>query len=260
MHLGIFADATTAAAAAARVILEEAARKPSFTLGVATGSTPEPLYAHLRQAHSEGRFSLENSHAFALDEYVGIAEDHPERYRNVLRRELVGSEKTGLTDELLHTPDGSAADPYEAAANYDSLIKEVGGVDVQILGIGADGHIGFNEPGGSLVSRTHVEALAAQTINDNARFFDNDTAKVPSRCITQGLGTIMEARTLVLLAFGANKARAIAELVEGPMSAYWPATIMQMHPNVVIVTDEAAASNLKLTELYNERWAMAFGN
>ncbi|MCF2706794.1 glucosamine-6-phosphate deaminase [Arcanobacterium haemolyticum] len=260
MHLGIFSDAQSASAAAARVIFDVAAHKPQFTLGVATGSTPEALYAELRSAHAAGTFTLENSHAFALDEYVGIAEDHPERYRNVLRRELVGAEKTGLTDELLHTPDGSAADPVAAAHAYDLAIGDVGGVDVQILGIGADGHIGFNEPGGSLVSRTHVEALAGQTISDNARFFDNDPAKVPTRCITQGLGTIMEARKLVLLAFGANKADAIAQLIEGPISARWPATIMQMHPDVVVVVDEAAAAKLDMTDLYKERWQMTFGD
>ena len=259
MHIGIFDDADIASAAAASFITTLFDSKPNAVLGVATGSTPEGLYAHLRTAHAAGTFTLKNSHAFALDEYVGIAEDHPERYRNVLRRELVGKEATGLTDEGLHTPDNTTDDPQAAAATYDRMIGATGGIDLQILGIGVDGHIGFNEPGGSLVSRTHVEALAAQTIADNARFFDNDLSLVPTRCITQGLGTIMEAKRLLLLAFGENKADAIAQLVEGPISAKWPATIMQMHPDVIVVTDRAAASSLEFTDLYNERWKLAFG-
>lgn len=258
MHLGIFDTPDLASKAAARLVLSVFATKPRATLGVATGSSPEGLYAQLRAAHSEGRFTLENSKAFALDEYVGLPADHYERYRNVLRRELVGAERTGLLDENLHTPNGLISDSRAAAVAYDGAIQDSGGVDVQILGIGADGHIGFNEPGGSLVSRTHVEALASQTIADNARFFDNNPAKVPTTCITQGLGTIMEAGMLVLLAFGTNKAEAIAQLAEGPISAKWPATIMQMHPNVYVLTDSAAAVRLEFSELYKERWQLRF--
>lgn len=197
---------------------------------------------------------------FALDEYVGLPADHYQRYRNVLRRELVGADKTGLLDVNLHAPNGLVSDSHAAANAYDAAIQDSGGIDIQILGIGADGHIGFNEPGGSLVSRTHVEALAGQTIKDNARFFKNDPTKVPATCITQGLGTIMEAETLVLVAFGSNKATAIAQLAEGPISARWPATITQMHPNVLILTDAAAASKLELSELYKERWQLKFGS
>lgn len=259
MHIGSFENADVASKAAAQLIIDLFGRKARATLGVATGSTPEKLYAHLRDAHDAGHFTLKGSNAFALDEYVGIADDHPQRYRNVLRRELVGKDATGLRDEDLYTPDAGADDPESAALIYDRSIGATGGIDLQILGIGVDGHIGFNEPGGSLVSRTHVEALARQTISDNARFFDGDLAKVPTRCITQGLGTIMEAGKLVLLAFGENKAEAVAQLVEGPISAKWPATIMQMHPDVVVITDHAAASLLQFTDLYRERWELEFG-
>ena len=147
MQIGIFETSEEASAAAARGVVDLLARKPNATLGVATGSTPEGLYSELREAHAAGRFTLEGSVAFALDEYVGIADGHPERYRNVLRRELVGPEKTGLTEAGLRTPDGSAADPRLAAGQYEASIAAAGGVDLQILGIGANGPIGFNEPG-----------------------------------------------------------------------------------------------------------------
>ncbi len=259
MYLGIFDTPERASQAAARIVLSIFEKKPRATLGVATGSSPEGLYSQLRAAHAVGDFTLENSKAFALDEYVGLPADHYQRYRNVLRRELVGADKTGLLDENLHTPNGLVSDSHAAALAYDAAIQDSGGIDVQILGIGADGHIGFNEPGGSLVSRTHVEALASQTVKDNARFFGDNPAKVPATCITQGLGTIMEAGTLVLVAFGENKANAIAQLAEGPISAKWPATITQMHPDVYVLTDTAAASRLEFGDLYKERWQLKFG-
>lgn len=255
MRIGIFATADEASRVGADMINELFAGNPEAHLGVATGSTPDKLYAHLRADHAAGTFSLAKAKAFALDEYVGLDSDHPESYRNVLRRELVGDDKTGLTEEGLHTPGhgGTFETPYDAAEAYDEAIADAG-VDLQILGIGADGHIGFNEPGVSLVSRTHVEALAPQTIKDNARFFDNDESKVPTTCMTQGLATIMDADKIVLFAFGEGKSDAVRELVEGAVSAFWPATILQLHPDVTVLVDEAAASQLKLTELYRNRW------
>ncbi len=257
MQIGIFETAEEASVAAARAIVDLFARTPGATLGVATGSTPEGLYSQLRKAHSNGLFTLENSSAFALDEYVGIEQDHPERYRNVLRRELVGPNNLGLTEAGLHTPDGSADHPSLAAEQYEASIAAAGGVDVQILGIGANGHIGFNEPGGSLVSQTRVEVLSGRTRTDNARFFGGNPMLVPSRCITQGLGTIMRARSLLLLAFGPNKAEAVRQLIEGPISAKWPATIAQMHPNLNVFVDAAAAEGLEYADLYRERWSLA---
>ncbi|WP_124040206.1 glucosamine-6-phosphate deaminase [Neoactinobaculum massilliense] len=252
MKVGIFETSEEASRVGAEQIISLLEKKPGATLGVATGSTPDGLYAYLRAAYKEGRFTLADSKAFALDEYVGIDPDHPEAYRNVLRRQLVGF--TGLTEENLHTPNGQAADPDAAAAEYDQSIKDAGGVDLQILGIGADGHVGFNEPGISLASRTHRDALAPQTIRDNARFFDDNEAKVPRACLTQGIGTIMEARQLLLLAFGENKAEAVKQLVEGAISSRWPATILQAHPSVTVLVDEAAASKLELVDLYRARW------
>ncbi|MCI7550913.1 MAG: glucosamine-6-phosphate deaminase [Actinomycetaceae bacterium] len=254
MEIGIFPDAQALADFAGQYLIKVMNTTDHKVLGVATGSTPLPLYERMRQAHAKGEFSLDDAQAFALDEYVGIDPDHPERYRNVLRSELVGEENSGLRDENLHTPDANAADPHAAADQYDAEIKASGGITLQILGIGADGHIGFNEPGISLVSRTHVDSLTAQTREDNARFFDDDLAKVPTQCVTQGLGTIMDAREVLLIATGAGKADAVRELCEGGISAKWPATILQMHPKALVLVDEAAAAKLELADFYRERW------
>lgn len=254
MQIGVFTDEQAVAEVAAQCLIESLRQADNQVLGVATGSTPLPLYERLRAAHREGSFSLSNFKAVALDEYVGIDPEHPERYRNVLRTELVGEKKTGLSDQNLFTPEGNAADPESAAAKYDALIREHGPIAVQILGIGADGHIGFNEPGVSLVSRTHVDTLTAQTRQDNMRFFDSDITKVPTKCITQGLGTIMEAQQVLLIATGSNKARAVKELVEGAVSSRWPATVLQLHPDAIVLVDEAAAAQLELADFYRERW------
>ena len=229
-------------------MLEANGIMPVVVSGTSAGSVVGALYASGMDAYAM------QEKAFALDEYVGIDPEHPERYRNVLRAELVGDDKTGLRDEDLNTPDGNAADPAVAALEYDAAIKASGGVELQILGIGADGHIGFNEPGISLVSRTHVDALTRQTREDNARFFDGDLDKVPAACVTQGLGTIMDARCVLLIATGSGKVDAVRELIEGGISAHWPATILQMHPAAYILVDEAAAADLKLADFYKDRW------
>ncbi|WP_124055265.1 glucosamine-6-phosphate deaminase [Arcanobacterium ihumii] len=254
MKVGIFSDAHKVGAEAARIVIEAMNGATIRNLGVATGSTPLNLYAELRKAHEEGTFSLADARAFALDEYVNVPEDHPERYRNVLRTELVGDDKTGLKDENLFTPDGNDSDSLVAADRHDAAIRDNGGVELQILGIGSNGHIGFNEPGTALTSRTHVDVLTRQTREDNARFFDDDISKVPTHCITQGLGTIMDARSILLIATGSAKKEAVKELVEGAVSSFWPATILQMHPNVTVLVDKAAAELLTRTDFYKDRW------
>lgn len=221
---------------------------PGMRLGVATGSTPLGLYKALREAHAAGDFSMAGSSAWALDEYVGIPADHPERYFNVLHTELVKDGGVGLFEADLHTPDGGAEDPKVAAKEYDAAIAP--GVDIQILGLGRNGHIGFNEPGGGLASRTHVDVLTASTREANARFFDNDMDRVPTFCVTQGLGTIMSAKKIVLLAFGTDKAEAVEQLIEGAVSQLWPATVLQHHVDVTVYIDEAAASRLELLDYY----------
>jgi glucosamine-6-phosphate deaminase len=238
-----------APARAGEIVAAEIARlvaeRPDTVLGLATGSTPLPVYEALPRALAG--LDLSRVRGFALDEYVGIDPRHPESYRSVITREVV--EPLGLDPALIHTPDGALEGIEHAGDAYDQAIRDAGGVDLQILGIGTDGHIGFNEPGSSFASRTRVKTLTRQTREDNARFFDS-IDDVPMHCITQGLGTILEARHLVLLAFGAGKAEALAGALEGPVTASLPGSAIQLHPHATVVVDEAAASELRLADYY----------
>ena len=227
--------------------------KPTAVLGLATGSSPLRVYDELARRHAEGGLSFARSRAFMLDEYVGLPADHPERYRNVIERDIAA--RVDFAPGAVQGPDGLAGDLAAACAAYDRAIVEAGGVDLQILGIGTDGHIAFNEPGSSLASRTRVKTLTRQTREDNARFFGGDVEAVPHHCLTQGLGTIMAARHLVLLATGRHKAEAVHQLVEGPVSAMWPGTIMQHHPHATVLVDDAAASRLQLAGYFRETYA-----
>ena len=221
-------------------------------LGLATGSSPLPVYREIVRRHTEEGLSLAHARAFLLDEYVGLPPGHPEAYREVIRREL-----TGLVDipaAAVQGPDGSADDVAAAGRRYDEAVRASGGVDLQLLGIGSDGHIAFNEPGSSLASRTRLKTLTEQTRQDNARFFDH-VDDVPYHVLTQGLGTIMEARHLVLVATGEGKAEAVAAMVEGPVSQLCPASVAQMHPHVSVLLDEAAASGLRLADYYRHAYA-----
>lgn len=222
-------------------------------LGVATGSSPLAVYDELARRHRQQGLSFARARAFMLDEYVGLAADHPERYRNVIEVELAS--RVDLAPGAVHGPDGLADDLPAACAEYEAAIAEAGGVDLQLLGIGSDGHIAFNEPGSSLSSRTRIKTLTRQTREDNARFFDGDLAAVPGHCLTQGLGTIMEARHVVLLATGRAKAEAVHHLAEGAVSAMWPATVLQHHPHVTVLVDDAAAGRLQLAEHYRQTYA-----
>ena len=239
------------AARIAADIVERALRtKEQPVLGLATGSSPLAVYEELARRHAEEGLSFAHARAFLLDEYVGLPEEHPERYRHVIEREL--AERVDFALGAVQAPDGNAEDLAQAAADYERAIAEAGGVDVQLLGIGTDGHIAFNEPGSSLASRTRIKTLTEQTRRDNARFFDGDVDAVPRHCLTQGLGTILEARHLVLLASGVSKAEAVHQMIEGPVSAMWPATVLQMHPHVTVLVDEAAASRLQLGAYFRE--------
>lgn len=222
-------------------------------LGLATGSSPLAVYDELARRHVEEGLSFAGVEAFMLDEYVGLAADHPERYRNVIERELVA--RVDLDPAAVHGPDGLADDLPAACAAYEAAILGAGGVDVQILGIGTDGHVAFNEPGSSLASRTRLKTLTHGTRVDNARFFGGDLDAVPLHCLTQGLATIMQARHLVLLATGRGKAEAVHQLVEGPVGALWPATVLQLHPHVSVLVDDDAACRLQLAGYYREAYA-----
>ncbi|MFE7504692.1 glucosamine-6-phosphate deaminase [Promicromonospora sp. NPDC057488] len=225
---------------------------PETVLGLATGSSPLAVYDELATRHKDG-LSFARARAFMLDEYVGLPADHPERYRNVIEKEFAS--RVDLPAGAVQGPDGLASDLPAACAAYEASIQDAGGVDLQILGIGTDGHIAFNEPGSSLASRTRIKTLTKQTREDNARFFGGSVDQVPRHCLTQGLATIMSARHLVLLASGRAKAEAVHQLVEGPVSAMWPATIMQLHPHATVLVDDAAASRLQLGDYYRQTYA-----
>jgi glucosamine-6-phosphate deaminase len=248
----VVSDQQAAGELAAQSMVDLIQRTPDAVLGLATGSTPLALYRALAAQVAAQDVDVSRVRGFALDEYVGLPEGHPESYRAVITREVV--EPLGLTPSLIHVPNGSLEGIEHAGADYEEAILAAGGVDVQILGIGTDGHIGFNEPGSSFASVTRVKTLTEQTRRDNARFFPSE-ADVPMHCITQGLGTILRARHLLLLAFGDGKAEAVAGAVEGPVSASNPGSAIQLHPHATVIVDEAAASRLQNLAYYRYAYA-----
>ncbi len=234
--------------AAARVAQVVKNAGPQAVLGVATGSSPLALYASLAERVAEGEIDLSQASAFALDEYVGLPASDPQSYASIINETV--TVPLHMDPAKVHVPDGNAENLKQACEDYEAAIKAAGGVDVQILGIGSNGHIGFNEPSSSLASRTRIKTLNERTRQDNARFFPS-IDDVPRHCLTQGLGTIMDARAVVLVAQGEGKADAVAALAEGPVSTMCPGSILQMHRTVTVVVDEAAASKLKLREYYD---------
>lgn len=252
MEVIILPDANEIGVVGADAIAALLGRKPDAVLGLATGSSPLAIYDELARRHAAGKISFRQSRGFTLDEYVGLPADHPQRYRNVIDEVFVS--KVDFAPGAVQGPDGLAADIPSACAEYETAISDAGGVDLQILGIGTDGHVAFNEPGSSLGSRTRIKTLTRQTRMDNSRFFGGDVDAVPTHCLTQGLATIMEARHLILVATGRGKAEAVHHLVEGAISALWPATVLQLHPHVTVLVDEAAARRLQLVDYYRETY------
>ncbi|MCS5721131.1 glucosamine-6-phosphate deaminase [Herbiconiux sp. CPCC 203407] len=240
-----------AGALVAEAIERLVAAKADSVLGLATGDTPLPVYRALAERVRAG-LDLSSLRGFALDEYVGLPVAHPQSYHSVIANEVVTPLK--LDPAAVHVPDGRALGIETAGERYEDAILAAGGVDLQLLGIGTDGHIGFNEPGSSFASLTRVKTLTRQTRADNARFFDS-IDDVPVHSITQGLGTILRAKRLVLLAFGAQKAHAVAAAVEGPLTASLPASAIQLHPRATVVVDEEAASMLVEQEYYRDAFA-----
>ncbi|MEX3646415.1 glucosamine-6-phosphate deaminase [Mycolicibacterium porcinum] len=252
MEVIILPDAATIGGVAAGAIGALLVRKPDAVLGLATGSSPLAIYDELAARYAAGQVSFRQARAFTLDEYVGLPAGHPERYRNVIDTVFVS--RVDFAPDAVLGPDGLATDIPAACTAYEDAIRTAGGVDLQILGIGTDGHIGFNEPGSSLASRTRIKTLTRQTRLDNARFFGDDLDAVPTHCLTQGLATIMAARHVILVAVGRSKAEAVHHLVEGAVSAMWPATILQHHPHVTVLLDDAAAQRLQLIGYYQETY------
>ncbi len=248
-------DAAAAGELIADAIVALVEKTPDAVLGLATGSSPLPVYESLQRR----QLDLRRVRAFALDEYVGLEAGHPQSYRTVIDREV--TRPLGLDPDHVRVPaddlESSGLD-YESALagagmRFEAMIAAAGGVDLQLLGIGTTGHLGFNEPGSSFASRTRVKTLTEQTRRDNARFFAS-LDEVPMHCITQGLGTILAARHLVLLAFGEGKAAAVAAAVEGPVTSSAPGSAIQLHSHVTVVVDEAAASRLEYLDYYQHAW------
>ena len=215
-----------------------------FVLGLPTGSSPEGMYANLVEAYRQGRVSFRNVITFNMDEYVGIPEEHPESYHSFMRRNLF--DHIDCPQQNIHILNGNADDLQAECAAYEEAIKEAGGIDLFIGGIGPDGHIAFNEPGSSLASRTRIKSLTTDTIIANSRFFDNDLTKVPRQALTVGVATVTDAREVMILVNGHHKARALQAAVEGPVTQMWTVSAVQNHPHAIIVTDEAACEELSV--------------
>lgn len=215
-----------------------------FVLGLPTGSSPVGMYQALVKAYKEGRVSFKNVVTFNMDEYVGLPESHPESYHSFMARNLF--DHIDCPKENIHILNGNAEDLLAECAHYEEMIKEFGGVDLFLGGIGPDGHIAFNEPFSSLTSRTRIKSLTTDTIIANSRFFDNDVNKVPRLALTVGVGTVMDAKEVLIMVNGHNKARALQAAVEGAVTQAWTISALQMHPKSIIVTDEAATDELKV--------------
>ncbi|MCX8154933.1 MAG: glucosamine-6-phosphate deaminase [Verrucomicrobiae bacterium] len=249
MEVIIQQDAEAASLLVAKLIAKALRENPFLVLGLATGGTMEAVYAHLVRMHKEEGLDFSLCRTFNLDEYVGLPPEDPNTYRQYMQRHLFSH--VNINPRMTHLPNGMAADLERECEEYEKLIKRFGGVDLQLLGIGRDGHIGFNEPLSALLSRTRVKALTPTTVAQNAIYF-GDPNKVPRRAITMGVGTILDARRCLLLATGAHKAEIVAKAVEGPVTAMISATALQLHPKCTVVVDEAAASKLQGHEYY--RW------
>lgn len=249
MRVIILPDTDAVARRAADFISAVVKRKPMCVLGLATGGTPLGAYKELIRRHREEGLDFSHVTTFNLDEYVGLAPSHPQSYRHFMQANLF--DHINIDHARTHVPDGRALDFPRFCEMYEQRIRDSGGIDLQLLGIGTDGHIAFNEPGSSLGSRTRLKSLASQTIRDNARFFGSEEA-VPRLSVTMGVGTILEARCCLLMATGANKAEAIRATVEGPITSQVTASALQLHREVIVVLDEAAASLLERREYYNE--------
>jgi glucosamine-6-phosphate deaminase len=249
MDVVILPDAATVCARAARIVAAQLRAKPDAVIGFATGETPKAMYAELVRLHRAGRASFAHATTFNLDEFVGVPADHPACYRRYMREHLF--DHVDADAAKVHVPAAASLDDVASTcAHYETAIRAAGGIDVQILGLGRDGHIGFNEPTSSLASRTRLKTLTSNTIDATRSAWAPDDP--PRHVITMGVATILEARRCVLLATGASKAAAAASMIEGPLSAMVPASALQMHARATILLDEAAASRLTLADYYRD--------
>ncbi len=247
MEVIIQPTAEAAARLVARLIARDLRANPRLVLGLATGRTMEAVYALLADMHRRDGLDFSGCQTFNLDEYAGLAPDNPHSYRHYMTEHLF--RHVNIAPANTHLPDGAAADLDAECQRYEEAIRQAGGIDFQLLGIGHDGHIGFNEPLSALRSRTRVKALTPQTVAANAPLF-GDPARMPRRALTMGVGTILDSKRCVLLATGPAKAEILARAVEGPITAMVSASALQLHPRCTIVVDEAAAARLDGTDYY----------
>lgn len=248
MRIIITSDYDEMSKIAASIIAKQVRSKAGTVLGLATGSTPLGTYKELVRLRNEEGLDFSKVRTFNLDEYYGLQPEHPQSYHSFMFDNFF--KWVNVNSENISIPDGMARDVTKFCVDYEESIKKAGGIDIQLLGIGRDGHIGFNEPGSSLGSRTRLKTLDEETVSDNARFFSGE-ATVPRLAITMGVGTIMESRRLLMLASGAEKAEAVEQAVEGPITSQVTASALQLHRSVVVVLDEEAAKRLKRLKYYS---------
>ncbi|GLH71692.1 glucosamine-6-phosphate deaminase [Geothrix limicola] len=253
MEVIILPNQQKAAYLVAQILAKELKAHPRLVLGMATGRTMEPVYRLLVDMHQKEGLDFSLCSTFNLDEYIGIPADHPCSYRHYMNELLF--DRVNIAKANTHLPDGMASDLGAECLRYEAAITQAGGIDLQLVGIGSDGHIGFNEPLSSLRSRTREKALTPATREQNAPMFGGDPANVPRRAITMGVGTILDSRRCLMLVTGKSKATILAKAVEGPISAMVTASALQLHPRCQVVVDEEAASELK--EIEYHRWVFA---
>ncbi len=249
MEVLIRANAEAGCILGAKIIARVVREKPNAVLGLATGRTPERLYQELIRLHRDEGLDFSRVTSFNLDEYVGLSGEHDQSYRYFMRETLF--RHININQARTHVPDGTAADLHAECRAYEEKILAAGGIDLQLLGLGRNGHIGFNEPTGSLRSRTWVKILSEQTLRDNSAVFGSFD-QMPRHALSMGIGTILDTRRCLLLAFGPPKARAVEQMIEGPLSAMCPASALQLHPRATVIVDEASAAGLHYTDHY--RW------
>jgi glucosamine-6-phosphate deaminase len=234
---------------AAQLIASAVRKKPALTLGLATGSTMVGVYKHLVTLHKQGALDFSRVVTFNLDEYLGLSAAHPQSFHYFMRENLFAH--VNIDPRNIHIPDGTIRGDYDQyCASYEESIRKAGGIDLQLLGIGRNGHIGFNEPTSSIGSRTRLKVLSQETMDDNAKSFAPGEES-PRCAITMGIGTILEARKILLLATGASKSEAIAKSIEGPITSVVSASALQLHPEVTFIVDDAAASQLTQRDYYH---------
>lgn len=242
MELVVLENGREVSRYAARIVAQQLLINPKTVLGLATGSTPEGMYSKLVRIFNEDLITFEEATSFNLDEYVGLPKDHPQSYFRFMKENLL--DHVNFKEGANHMPNGLAENLEEECINYEKMITSHGGIDLQVLGIGRNAHIGFNEPGTEFVAETHVVDLTESTLDANARFFTS-IEEVPKKAISMGIKTIMQARKILLLVIGGSKADALVKTLEGTITIDYPSSVLKLHPQLTVVADKAAAAKLK---------------